>query len=54
MNLPEEVARDVFRRLDQDGDGYITTHDLLECIRESYFNDDPQSAGSWSLGPLDP
>lgn len=54
MGLPEADAREVFRRLDQDDDGSITTDDLLEAIREYYFNDDPNSAGSWLLGPLDP
>jgi Ca2+-binding EF-hand superfamily protein len=54
MSLPETDARAAFRRLDQDGDGFITTHDLLEAIREYYFNDDPDSGGSWLLGPLDP
>ena len=54
MSLPENDARDVFRRLDQDADGFITTDDLLEAIREYYFNDDPDSTGSWLLGPLDP
>ncbi|MGH8888074.1 MAG: EF-hand domain-containing protein [Egibacteraceae bacterium] len=54
MNLPEVDAREGFRRLDQDADGSVTTHDLLEAIREYYFNDDPESFGSWLLGPLDP
>lgn len=54
MNLPEADAREVFRRLDQDGDGLITRDDLLEAIREYYFYDDPHSAGSWLLGPLPP
>lgn len=54
MNLPEADAREVFRRLDQDGDGLITRDGLLEAIREYYFYDDPHSAGSWLLGPLPP
>ncbi len=54
MNLPETDSREVFRRLDTDGDGYITTRDMLGAIREYYFNDDPDSAGSWLLGALDP
>jgi Ca2+-binding EF-hand superfamily protein len=53
MNLPEKDAREVFRRLDKDGDGHITTRDMLDAIREYYFNDDPHSAGSWLLGPLE-
>ncbi|WP_030257108.1 EF-hand domain-containing protein [Streptomyces violens] len=54
MNLPATDAAEVFRRLDGDADGLITTGDLLEAIREYYFNDDPQSTGSWLLGPLKP
>lgn len=53
MNLAENDAREVFRRLDTDRDGLITTQDLLEAIREYYFNDDVASAGSWLLGPLE-
>ena len=54
MSLPETDAREVFRRLDRDADGFITTDDLLAAIREYYFDDGPDSAGSWLLGPLDP
>jgi Ca2+-binding EF-hand superfamily protein len=53
MNLAEDDAREVARRLDTDGDGLITTQDLLEAIREYYFDEDLASAGSWLLGPLD-
>lgn len=28
------------------------TVQTLEAIREYYCNDDPQSTGSWLLGPL--
>jgi hypothetical protein len=34
MNLPAADAREVFVRLDQDADGYLATHDLLEAIGE--------------------
>jgi Ca2+-binding EF-hand superfamily protein len=54
MGIFETDTREAFRRLDQDADGFITTDDLLEAIREYYFNDDPDSGGSWLLGPLDP
>lgn len=36
-----------------DGDGLITTQDLLGAIREYDFDEDVASAGSWLLGPLD-
>ncbi|GII94330.1 EF-hand domain-containing protein [Sinosporangium siamense] len=54
MGMPETDAKEVFRRLDHDGNGHITTDDLLEAIREFYFDDHPGSTGSWLLGPLDP
>jgi Ca2+-binding EF-hand superfamily protein len=54
MKAPEDVARETHRRADTDGDGYITTRELLELIREFYFDEDPNSAGSWALGPLEP
>ncbi|MBU7582553.1 MAG: EF-hand domain-containing protein [Nostoc sp. TH1S01] len=53
MHLSEQDAREAFRRLDQDGDGFITTHDLLEAIRAYYFDDSPNSPGYWLLGTLD-
>jgi Ca2+-binding EF-hand superfamily protein len=54
MGLPETDAREAFHRLDRDADGFITNQDVLEAIREYYFNDAPDSAGEWLLGPLDP
>lgn len=53
MNLPEADAREVFGRLDYDADGAVERDELLEAIREFYFDDDPHSAGTWLLGPLD-
>ncbi len=53
MGLPEAHARAAFTRLDRDGDGYITTDDLLRAIRAYYFDETPDSAGDWLLGPLD-
>ena len=53
MNLPESDARESHRRTDTDGDGYITRQEFLETVREYYFDEDPNSSGSWALGPLD-
>jgi Ca2+-binding EF-hand superfamily protein len=53
MHLCEQDAREVFRRLDKDEDGFITTHDLLEAIRAYYFDDSLDSPGYWLLGSLD-
>jgi Ca2+-binding EF-hand superfamily protein len=53
MGLAAADAHEVHRRLDSDNDGHITAHDLLEAIREYYFDEHPDSAGSWLLGRLD-
>lgn len=53
MGLSEADARAAFGRLDDDGDGYITSDDLLTAIRAYYFDEAPDSAGAWLLGPLD-
>ena len=52
MNLPESDARAAHARLDHDGDGLISTDDLLAAIRAYYFSEDPDGPGSWLLGPL--
>ena len=52
MGLPEADAREVHRRLDSDGDGLITTSDLLQAIHDFYFDDSPDGAGSFLLGHL--
>jgi Ca2+-binding EF-hand superfamily protein len=52
MRLPDADAREVHRRLDTDGDGFITTSDLLQAIHDFYFDDNPDGVGSWLLGRL--
>ncbi|MCY1059996.1 EF-hand domain-containing protein [Nannocystis sp. SCPEA4] len=54
MRLPEQDAREAFRRIDVDGDGFITVGDLLAAIRGYYFDDSADSPGHWLLGPLGP
>lgn len=53
MRIPEAETREVFRRLDSDGDGFITKETLLEAIRAAYFDDSAESPRHWVLGPLD-
>jgi Ca2+-binding EF-hand superfamily protein len=53
MRLTEVEARGAFAGVDQDGDGYITTQELLEAIRAYYFDEDPAGPGAWLLGDLD-
>jgi Ca2+-binding EF-hand superfamily protein len=53
MNLPEADARVVHKRLDHDGDGLISSDDLLAALRAYYFSEDLDGPGSWLFGPLD-
>jgi Ca2+-binding EF-hand superfamily protein len=53
IDVPKADTRVAFRLVDKDGNGYITTDEMVEAIREYYFNEDPQSIGSLLLGPLD-
>jgi Ca2+-binding EF-hand superfamily protein len=53
MHVPEEVAREGFRRMDKDTDGFITVSDLVETIRGYYFDVSADSPGHWLLGALD-
>jgi Ca2+-binding EF-hand superfamily protein len=52
MRLPEADAREIHRRLDTDGDGFVTTQELLQAIHDYYFDDNPDGVGSWLLGRL--
>jgi hypothetical protein len=52
MNIAPDDAAEIARRLDADGDGYIDRQDILDAIHAYYFDEDPESAGSWLLGPL--
>ncbi|SES01583.1 EF-hand domain pair [Lentzea xinjiangensis] len=52
MNLSEADARGIHDLL-SDEDGLLSTHALLEAIREFYFSEDPAKAGNWLLGSLD-
>ncbi|MBF6222890.1 EF-hand domain-containing protein [Nocardia abscessus] len=52
MHLPADDAREIHRRLDTDGDGFVTTDDLLQAIYDYYFDENPEGVGSWLLGKL--
>ncbi len=54
MGMPEQVVVDAFRRIDKDGDGLITSDELVETIRAFYFDESPDSPGHWLLGSLYP
>lgn len=52
MNIPEKDSIEAFSRLDRDGDGHLTSEEILRSVREFYFNDDPTAPGNMLLGPI--
>lgn len=46
----DQAAREAFRRLDRDGDGYLDVGEIVEAVKEFYLSDDPDAPGNWLLG----
>ena len=47
-----DAARESFRRLDQDGDGFIRQDEFLQSAEDFFLGDDPNAPGTWLFGPL--
>jgi Ca2+-binding EF-hand superfamily protein len=48
---PDEVAA-AFERMDTDGDGALSTAELVAAIRDYYVGTDPEAPGNWLFGPV--
>jgi len=46
----EEAAREAFRHLDRDGNGYLAIEELMQNVKE-FYGDDPDAPGNWMAGP---
>jgi Ca2+-binding EF-hand superfamily protein len=46
----EEAAREAFRHLDRDGNGYLSIEELMQNLKE-FYGDDPDAPGNWITGP---
>ncbi|GLZ81099.1 hypothetical protein Afil01_59060 [Actinorhabdospora filicis] len=53
MGIAPDIAGGVFDHLDADDDGYVGRGEILAAIRACYFDDGPDSARHWMLGPLE-
>ena len=51
FNTTSEEAANTFRRLDRDGDGFLTTEEMATNTEEFFLSDDPQAPGNWLVGP---
>lgn len=51
FNTTAEEAADTFRRLDRDGDGFLTTAEMVLNTEEFFLSSDPQAPGNWLVGP---
>ena len=46
----EAAANEAFRRLDRNGDGYLTHDQISRYVEEFFYSDDPEAPGNWMLG----
>jgi Ca2+-binding EF-hand superfamily protein len=51
FHTTEAEASDAFRRLDLNGDGYLSQEELFQNFKDYVFSDDPETPGNWFLGP---
>ena len=50
--VDEESAHEAFRRLDRNGNGYLTIDECKQAAEEFYRSDDQNAPGNWLFGPF--
>ncbi|WP_412062042.1 EF-hand domain-containing protein [Rubrivirga sp. IMCC45206] len=53
MGLDQEVAEDVFSRLDLDADGSLSRGEISVLLEQYFCSDDPAAPGNWFFGPYE-
>ena len=46
----QDITKDVFQKLDVNGDGTLSEEETLQLTREFFYSDDPDARGNWALG----
>lgn len=52
FDLPADLARDMFERLDASGKGYITREESIQLGQEFNLANNPDAPGNWLFGPF--
>ena len=52
VNASPEDLEAAFHKLDQDGDGALSSEEIRTAAEEYYTSEDPQAPGNWLLGPF--
>ena len=47
-----DVNEAIFRKLDRNGDGYLSRQEIVAMTTEFYYSDDPEAPGNWAMGPF--
>lgn len=45
-------APEAFKKIDRDGNGFITKEELVLTVKEFHQSDDPDAPGNWLFGPI--
>ncbi|MGA5198746.1 EF-hand domain-containing protein [Streptomyces exfoliatus] len=48
--LTDSTVAEIFRRLDRDGDGYLTADEMFQGFTEFFTSPDNNTPGTWLMG----
>jgi len=51
VHVTAAEAAEAFRRLDLNGDGYLSQTEMFQNVQAFFLSDDPEAPGNWFFGP---